>query len=117
MDISIQNKDDYTLVRVLNERLDSFISPDLKSEIVIAGSEADNIVLDLSDCIYCDSSGLSAMLVGNRICENSKGTFVVCGLTPNVEKLIKLAMLDTILTITPDEEQAGSMLNQKAKLT
>jgi len=117
MDIRIQNKDDYTLVKVLTERLDSFISPDLKSELVIAGNEADNIVLDLSDCDYCDSSGLSAMLVGNRICENSNGTFVVCGLTPNVEKLIKLAMLDTILTIAPDEEEASSMLKQKAKLT
>jgi anti-anti-sigma factor len=74
------------------------------------------IILDLKDCVYSDSSGLSAILVGNRLCEDSNGTFIICNLSPGVEKLVKLAMLDTILTIASDKDEAQKMLIEKHPL-
>ena len=74
------------------------------------------IILDLKDCVYSDSSGLSSILVGNRLCEESKGIFIICNLSPGVEKLVKLAMLDTILTIASDQEEAKKMLTQMQTL-
>lgn len=101
MDFAIEKKDSYTLIKVLVEKLDTHIAPAIKSELVlIAGNGEKNMVIDLSQCRYCDSSGLSAILVANRLCRNAKGTFVLTGLQTAVERLISISQLDTVLTIT-----------------
>jgi len=117
MNFIVRKEETYSCIRVEKERLDSFISPELKAELVMLSSKQEhNIILDLSECKYCDSSGLSAFLVGNRLCEDSEGTFIICNLSPNVEKLIKLAMLDTILLITANIEEAEKLLIKKFEL-
>jgi len=114
MNFIIRKEDNYSCVKVVKDRLDSFISPDLKAELVMLSNKQErNIILDLSDCSYCDSSGLSAILVGNRLCEDSEGTFILCNLSPNVEKMIKLAMLDSILVIASNLEEAEKILISK----
>jgi len=111
MNFEIENKDNYAVVRVKAEKLDSQISPSLKSELVVLNAdEFANIVIDLTETRYCDSSGLSAILVANRLCKNSAGTFVLCGLQRSVSKLISISQLDTILNITPTLSEAVDFL-------
>ena len=101
MDFSIDKQEKYTLIKVLIEKLDNHLAPGLKSELVlISGNGEKNMILDLSNCRYCDSSGLSAILVANRLCKNAGGTFVLSGLQPSVERLIAISQLDTVLNIT-----------------
>jgi anti-anti-sigma factor len=117
MNLVIKKELNHSYIRVTNQRLDSFISPELKAELVMLVNKGENkIILDLKDCIYSDSSGLSSILVGNRLCEDSKGTFIICNLSPGVEKLVKLAMLDTILTIASNEEEAKKLLMQTQEI-
>jgi anti-sigma B factor antagonist len=87
------------------------VSPSLKSELVVLNSEGfKNIIIDLTDTRYCDSSGLSAILVANRLCKNSGGTFVLTGLQRSVMKLISISQLDTILNIAPTVSEAVDLL-------
>jgi anti-anti-sigma factor len=73
MNLVIKKEENYSYIRVTNERLDSFISPELKAELVMLVNKGENnIILDLKDCVYSDSSGLSAILVRNHLCEDSK---------------------------------------------
>lgn len=117
MNFIIRKEENYSCVKVVRDRLDSFISPELKAELlVLSNNEEQNIILDFSDCSYCDSSGLSAILVGNRLCEDSEGTFIICNLSQSVEKMIKLAMLDSILVIASDLEEAEKILIDKSQL-
>ena len=83
---------------------------------MLSNQGAVNIILDLEDCEYCDSSGLSALLVGNRLCEDSEGTFIIFNLSPGVDKIIRMAMLDSILLITPGIEEAERLLIKKSEL-
>jgi anti-anti-sigma factor len=100
---SVEKNDRYTLIRVQAEKLDSTVSPALKSELVVLNSDGvRNIIIDMTQSRYCDSSGLSAILVANRLCKNANGTFVICGLQEAVRKLISISQLDSILHITPD---------------
>ena len=116
MDFEITKFTDYTLVKVLNDRLDTSNAPDLKSELVVINTKGEkNIILDLSSCDYCDSSGLSAILVANRICEDSIGTFILTGLQPDVEQIIRISMLHTVLIITKTVVDAVNILNEKNK--
>ena len=108
---TIDKKDKYTLVTIHVEKLDSRVSPILKSELVVinAGGEK-NIIIDLNECRYCDSSGLSAILIGNRLCKNENGTFVLSGLQDSVSKLISISQLDSVLQITPTVDEAVQLL-------
>ena len=117
MAFEIHKKGNHTLVKVNSDRLDTFNAPDLKSELVVINNQGEkNIVLDLSSCNYCDSSGLRAVLVANRLCEDAIGTFILSGLQPDVENLVKLSMLDTVLLITKSVEEAENLLEKKENL-
>lgn len=117
MDFEIVKIADYTLIKVLNDRLDTSNAPDLKSELVAVNANGEkNIILDVSNCEYCDSSGLSAILVANRLCEDAIGTFILTGLQPDVEQIIRISMLHTVLIITKTFDEAVNLLIEKEKL-
>ncbi len=112
MDFIVESRDKGTVIEILTEKLDTHIAPALKSELVlVSGKGEKNIILDLSNCNYCDSSGLSSILVANRLCKNAGGTFVLCGLNEAVERLITISQLDTVLTITSNISEAEKMIN------
>jgi anti-sigma B factor antagonist len=115
MEFKIEKLQNYTLIQVLEEKLDTHIAPTLKSELVlVSGNGEKNIVLDLSKCRYCDSSGLSAILVANRLCKNANGTFVLTGLNDAVERLITISQLDTVLNIAGSVEEAVKLFAETA---
>ena len=116
MEFKIDKKDNHTLIKVMEEKLDTHIAPTLKSELVlVSGNGEKNIILDLSNCRYCDSSGLSAILVANRLCKNASGTFVLTGLNDAVERLITISQLDTVLNITDTVDKAVEIVNNAEK--
>ncbi len=115
MSFQIEKTDKYTIIKLLAEKLDSNLAPSLKSELVVISTDgAKNIIIDLSDTRYCDSSGLSAILVANRLCKNSQGSFILSGLQESVKKLISISQLDTILNITVTVDEAKDMLTVHA---
>lgn len=113
MEFKIEKQDNYTSIKVEVEKLDTHIAPKLKSELVlIAGNGEKNIILDLTNCRYCDSSGLSAILVANRLCKNATGAFVLTGLQTAVERLITISQLDTVLNITETFDKAVELIHK-----
>ncbi len=117
MEFEITKKEDHVVIKVLSKKLDTNNAPELKSELVILGNDdVKTIILDVSNCNYVDSSGLSAILVANRLCEDSIGTFILCGLQPDVEHLIRISMLHTVLLITKNVDEAEKLLVEKGKL-
>ena len=111
MEFKIDKLDSYTLIEVMEEKLDTHIAPTLKSELVlVSGNGEKNIVLNLEKVRYCDSSGLSAILVANRLCKNANGTFILTGLNKAVERLITISQLDTVLNITNTVEEGAELI-------
>lgn len=111
MKFEVDKRDKVVVVSSKVEKLDSLCAPELKSEFVhLNKSDQKNIVLDLSDTRYCDSSGLSAVLVANRLCRDSNGSFVLCGLQDSVSKLITISQLDSVLKITPTLDEAVDLV-------
>jgi anti-anti-sigma factor len=107
MKYSIDKQDSYTVFKLQEEKLDTVLAPSLKSELVTLNAEGvENIILDLSEVKYTDSSGLSAILVGNRVFGESNGFFVIANVKDHVMKLIKISQLDSVLNITETVEEA-----------
>ena len=114
MNVQIEKNDKYTIIKVQVEKLDSNIAPSLKSELVVLNTDGiKNIIIDLTNTRYCDSSGLSAILVANRLCRNSQGMFVLTGLQDAVKKLISISQLDSILSITNNLSEADAVIVSK----
>jgi anti-sigma B factor antagonist len=106
MKYTVDKQEKYTLLRLNEEKLDSSIAPQLKSEMVTLHAEGvRNIILDLSEVKYTDSSGLSALLVGNRILQEDNGIFILSRLSEHTMKLIKISQLDSVLNILPTVEE------------
>jgi len=100
-------EDRLTVLKPLEEKLDSRLAPQLKEEFVHLNTRGSkHIVLNLVNVKYVDSSGLSAILTGNRMCRTNGGVLVISNVNPHVEKLIKISHLESVLQVLPTEQEA-----------
>ncbi len=112
MNFNTLKNDKFTLIELKVDKLDNTISPLLKSQLVVLNAEGvKNIIINMQDTKYCDSSGLSAILVANRLCKNSGGVFVLSNIQEPIKKLIAISQLDSILNITSTMKEAEELLS------
>lgn len=107
MKYRVDKEEKYAVFSLEEENLNSLLAPKLKSELVILSNEGvPNLILDLSKVEFVDSSGLSAILTGNRLWQD-EGLFILTGIhSPNVKRLIEISRLDGILTIIPTLQES-----------
>lgn len=111
MKYTIDKKEQYVVFSPMEEKIDSLLAPKLKSELLTIHAEGySNIVLDLSMVKYVDSSGLSALLVGDREFGRNGGIFLISGVQEHVMKLLKISMLDKKLKLINNLEEAGEAI-------
>lgn len=107
MKFTLQREEKYNIIKIDEEKLDANISPDLKSEfLTMQGQEIGSLIVDLSEVKYVDSSGLGALLVGNRVFSEANGSFILCGVSDHAKKLISISQLDKVLTVLPTTEES-----------
>lgn len=112
MSFKTEKKDNHTTIVFSTDKLDAIVAPDLKAELVMINKNTEkNILIDLSSVKYCDSSGLSSLLIGYRLCNEAAGSMILTGVQPSVQKLFSISQLDTILTVTPTLDDALTVLN------
>ncbi len=106
MKYTADKKDKYVSLTLNEEKLDTTIAPELKSEFVTLQAEGfEHVIMNLKEVKYSDSSGLSALLVGNRLF-GENGSFILCEVQEHVQKLINISQLDKVMDILPTEEEA-----------
>lgn len=107
MKYTLHKTEQYTLVEIHAEKIDALRTPQLKTELTTLSAEgAKSFILDFTEVKYVDSSGLSAILLANRLCEGAAGILVLCGINDTVKKVLSIAQLDKVLTIMPTKEEA-----------
>jgi anti-anti-sigma factor len=101
MNFEVKKEDDITIFKLNEERLDTNISGLLKGEFtkLLKVEEAKKFILDLSEVESCDSSGLSAILVANRILNSTNGHMRIASPSEKVYSLIKITQLDRVLPV------------------
>ena len=89
-----------TLLRLNFEKLDTQVSPQLKAEfLVICRAPIKKLVVDMSSVKSCDSSGLSALLVAERMMRELKGEIHLVVPNPDVRNLFRITQLEKVFTI------------------
>jgi anti-sigma B factor antagonist len=111
MKFAVDKHEKYILIKLNESKLNSLVTPQLKSELILINTEGQrNIILDLSQVKFADSSGLSALLVGHRLCKNAEGSFILTGLNDAVSRLITISQLENVLSIVPSTEEAIDLI-------
>ncbi|MCB9236063.1 MAG: STAS domain-containing protein [Bacteroidia bacterium] len=111
MKYSTERHEAYVVIKLDEEKLTTSNAPQLKSDFVTLHTEGRrHVILDLSNVKYVDSSGLSAMLVANRLWNSTGGLFILCSLSEHVEKLITISQLQSTLNIAANRDEAIQMV-------
>lgn len=105
---------DITIFKLNEKRLDTSISGLLKGEftMLLKVEGVNKIIIDLSNVESCDSSGLSAILVANRIVSANEGQIRLAAPSEKVNTLIKITQLDRVLPVTDTVEHALTELGK-----
>ncbi|MCX7798337.1 MAG: STAS domain-containing protein [Melioribacter sp.] len=109
-----------TAIFKLNEkRFDSSIAGFVKGEftILLHSEEIKKMIIDLSEVDYCDSSGLSAILLAYRILQANDGLIRIANPTKNVRTLIEISQLDRVLKICNSVDEALKDLDDVSNLS
>jgi anti-sigma B factor antagonist len=106
MNFLLEEVDDIKILRLKEDRLDSKIAADLKTQLLVLCKDKSKILIDLSEIKYVDSSGLGALLLGLRQSRDNEGQFALCGAQNRVLNLIQIAQLNGVLKNYSDELQA-----------
>jgi anti-anti-sigma factor len=92
-------------LKLKEKKLDSTVSPELKGEfLILCKPKLETLVVDLADVDFCDSSGLSALLIADRKMKEHGGRVKLMNVNKKVSTLIKISMLDRVFEI---EETPG----------
>jgi anti-sigma B factor antagonist len=109
MNISTEERDGRTVLSLKEERLDAHNSGDLRDRILkVLESGNSQLVVDLTEVRFIDSSGLGALLSGYKNAMLRSGTFVLTGLQPRVQSMFELTRLHRVFEIYPSIEDALS---------
>ncbi|MEE9432226.1 MAG: STAS domain-containing protein [Melioribacteraceae bacterium] len=102
------------IFKLQEKTFDASISGLVKGEltILLTADEIDKLVFDLSEIEYCDSSGLSAILLSFRIIQTNNGHIRLASPQKNVRNLIKISQLDRVLPIRESVEEAINELKE-----
>jgi len=103
---------DITVFKLNESRLDTNISGLLKGEFtkILKVNDVKKFIIDLSLVESCDSSGLSAILVANRIISSSDGQIRIASPREKVLSLIRITQLDRVLGVTETVDEAIEQL-------
>jgi len=65
-----------------------------------------NVVLDMAEARFIDSSMLKELLRANAATQDAGGRLVLTGLRPTVERLLDLTQMRALLLIVPSRNEA-----------
>jgi anti-anti-sigma factor len=100
MKFEIDKQKDKTIFKLEAKSLDHNIAAELKAELIFLQKEIENqFIIDLKDVVKCDSSGLSVLLLSERLEREKKSTLILKNVNSNVRDLMKIARLDRVFDI------------------
>jgi anti-sigma B factor antagonist len=100
MNLLMEEKNGIVVITVREERLDAHNSSDLKLEMqkVFEGGKK-NLLVDLKDIRFIDSSGLGALVSGFKNATSHHGNMKLASLQPQVKSMFELTRLHRVFEI------------------
>jgi anti-sigma B factor antagonist len=107
MNLSLEKINGYSVLAIQDERIDAHSSGELKEYLLemIEGGEK-RIIVDLGHVRFIDSSGLGALLSGNKNILTKSGTLALVNIQQQVLSMFELTRLNRVFDIYADLNEA-----------
>lgn len=116
MEIEIKKKTDIVVITV-HEDIALYNAPMLKKEgFDQFEAGANELIIDLFDVSYIDSTGLGTLVAIHKKFSENHGLMVVTNISGTLRKVFEVTKLEEILCITPNENEAQEKILAHRKL-
>lgn len=107
MQLNITEQGEIIKIEVQEERMDAHNSGDLKEQMLQLFDDGKcNLVIDLSEVRFVDSSGLGALVSGFKNASAREGSLKLCCLQPQVRSMFELTRLHRVFEIYATIDEA-----------
>ena len=98
MECVTRQEGDFTIV-VLEGEVDLHYSPTARKSILDSLKNSRNVLVDLSEVKYIDSSGIASLVEGFQLARSTNLEFGLVGVSEAAISVLKLARLDKVFPI------------------
>ncbi len=105
MEIKKRNEGGYSIISLVGE-VDLHFSPKAREEILKTLKNKENILVDLSEVSYIDSSGIASLVEGYQLSKKSEQSFGLLSVSNAALQVLKLARLDSVFPIYASVDEA-----------
>ena len=107
MDLKTELNGNLMVIFVREERLDAHNSDELKAEMNRNFEQGTkDILLDLKEVRFIDSSGLGVLVSGFKNASSRQGSLMLCGLQAQVKSMFELTRLHRVFDIFQTVDEA-----------
>ncbi|MFI2645494.1 STAS domain-containing protein [Streptomyces sp. NPDC018610] len=99
------------VLRVAGE-LDHHTAPSLRQAIDEFPFDESGLILDVSDLLYCDSTGLTVFVLARHRAEAAGSVLAIAGLRDDLRRVFDITGLDQFFTLHPSTEQAVASVSE-----
>ncbi len=116
MDVDLVKRSPNLIAR-LNGELDHHNADSIRNKLDAELEKGifENLLLDLSQLSFMDSSGLGVILGRYKKVSQMGGQVVITGVTPQIQKLVELSGLTKLVNMYKDEDEAILKLEKGEK--
>jgi anti-anti-sigma factor len=113
MRFSVEQNDSIVIFTLKEPKLDAINAPDVKAELlIICQPTIEALILDLSLVKYCDSAGLSALLLAHRQMKEHEAPVFLAGASDQVRNLLRISQLEWLFDYFDSTEEALEQLGE-----
>ncbi len=105
MESQINKEGTFTIVKLGGE-IDFHVSPKVREDVLAGLNEGQNLLVDLSDVSYIDSSGIASLVEGFQHAKSKSLSFALVGVRDGVMSVLKLTRLDKVFPMFDSAEAA-----------
>lgn len=100
---------------LLSGELDQYAAAALKNKIDIEVEESgkNNLIMDLTDVNFMDSSGIGLIIGRYKVLRPLGGGVAVCGANPGVRRVIELSGIEKLIPYFSTADEAAKYLERK----
>ena len=98
MKYPVKRQGQYTVLS-LNGEVDLNCSPDARKQILKYLNNKENLLVDMSEVEYIDSSGVASLVEGFQLSRSLKLDFALVGVSRPAMQVLQLAKLDKIFPV------------------
>ena len=104
MNINTREEGGYAIIELAGE-VDLSCSPEARKQILDHLSSKQNLLIDLSEVTYIDSSGVASLVEGYQTAKKKKLKFGLIGVSASAMSVLQLARLDKVFPIHANIEE------------